>query len=300
VVELQPYELTADETFDSRLVFKLECLQLTGTFKVRGALSVLLDLSEEERECGVTAVSAGNHAVAVAYAARALGIDAKIVMIKTANPARINLARQFGAHVELADDGPTAFRRASEIQMQEGRHFVHPFEGEQVVRGTATLGVEFLQQSPQLDAVVVSIGGGGLIAGVSAALKQMSPRTRIYGVEPVGADSMSRSFAAGHAVSLDSVATIADSLAPPMATPYTFGVCRQFVDRIALIDDESLRSAMRILFSDLKLAVEPAAAAALAAALGPLRSELRGGQKVGIVVCGSNIDLNTFAALARA
>lgn len=293
-VEYKPGELASDGGFDSSLVFKLELFQVTGTFKARGALAVMLSLSPQERARGVTAVSAGNHAVAVAFAARTLGISARIVMIKTANPARVQLAKSYGAQLELAEDGPSAFRRAAEIETQEGRIFVHPFEGPRTVLGTGTLGLEFFEQAGTLDAVVVAVGGGGLIAGVAAAIKQLSPKTRIYGVEPTGADSMTRSLAAGQPLSLPSVATIADSLAPPMATPYTFGVCQRFVDNMVLIDDDAMRRAMGVLFRDLKLAVEPAGAAALAAVLGPLRPQLQGGQRIGVVVCGANIDLATF------
>jgi threonine dehydratase len=296
--EIPAGELHSDPSFSSTLIFKLELFQITGTFKPRGALYVMLGLSAQERARGVTAVSAGNHAVAVAYAARALGISAKIVMMQTANAARVQLARDYGAHIEFAPDGPSAFARVKEIEANEGRAFVHPFEGPRTVLGTATVGAEFGEQAESLDAVVVAVGGGGLIAGVAAAIKQRSPATRVFGVEPAGADSMSRSFTAGHPVSLSSVATIADSLAPPMATPYTFAVCRQFVDRMALIDDDSLRNTMAIAFRDLKLCVEPAGAAALAAVLGPLRAELQGGQRVGIVVCGSNIDFATFVSHA--
>ena len=293
-VELRPGELFSDPEFDSTLVFKLELLQLTGTFKVRGVLSVMLSLDPDERARGVTAVSAGNHAIAVAFAARALGVSAHVVMIRTASAIRVGLAKAYGAEVDMAEDGPTAFRRVKEIAAQEGRVFVHPFEGPHTLRGTGSLGLELMEQAASLDAIVVAVGGGGLVGGIAAAIKQVAPRTRVYGVEPVGADSMTKSFAAGQAVSLPSISTIADSLAPPMATPYTFGVCKKFVDQLVLIEDEAMCRGMAILFRDLKLAVEPAGAAALAAALGPLRSELRGGQRVGIVVCGSNIDMQMF------
>lgn len=288
-----------DHGANRALVFKLELLQVTGTFKVRGALSVMLNLSAAERARGVTAVSSGNHAIAVSYAARTLGLHARIVMLKSANPARRELARHYGAEVEIAEDGPSAFQRVKEIEDQEGRIFVHPFEGPRTVAGTATLGSEFLQQVGNLDAVVVAVGGGGLIAGVAAAIKQLAPDTKVYGVEPTGADSMARSFVAGVPVTLPSVSTIADSLAPPMATPYTFEVCRQFVDKIVLVSDQQIRDSMHTLFSRLKFCVEPAGAAALAAVLGPLRNELEGLRRVGVVICGTNIDLETFYTLCR-
>ncbi|HLY51520.1 MAG TPA: pyridoxal-phosphate dependent enzyme, partial [Steroidobacteraceae bacterium] len=298
-LELKPRELVSDSSFDSTLAFKLELFQLTGSFKARGALAVMLGLAPEQRARGVTAVSAGNHAVAVSWAAGVLGLSAHVVMLKSANPARVNLARIYGAEIEFAADGASAFRRVREIESEEGRAFVHPFEGPRTVRGTATCGAEFTEQVPALDAVVVAAGGGGLLAGVAAAMKLAAPSIRVYGVEPAGADSLSRSFAAGKPVTLERISTIADSLAPPMATPYTFEVCRRFVDRMVLVDDEAMRRTMAVMFRDLKLAVEPAAAAALAAVLGPLRSELSGGRRVGVVICGANIDLETFYRYAQ-
>jgi threonine dehydratase len=298
-LELKPRELLSDVSFDSTLVFKLELFQLTGSFKARGALAVMLNLTPEQRAHGVTAVSAGNHAIAVSYAASVLGLSARVVMLKSANPARVELARSYGAEIEFAEDGASAFRRVREIEDIEGRSFVHPFEGPRTVLGTASLGAEFLEQTQELDAVVIAVGGGGLLAGVAAAMKQASPRLAVYGVEPVGADSLSRSLAVGKPVTLERVSTIADSLAPPMATPYTFEVCRRFVDSLVLVNDEAMRRTMGIMFRDLKLAVEPAGAAALAAVLGPLRAQLSGGRRVGVVVCGSNIDLETFYRYAR-
>jgi threonine dehydratase len=298
-LELKPRELASDPSFDSTLVFKLELFQLTGSFKARGALSVMLNLTPAQRTHGVTAVSAGNHAIAVAYAASVLGLSARVVMLKSANPLRVALARSYGAEIEFAEDGASAFRRVREIEEIEGRALVHPFEGPRTVLGTASLGAEFLEQTPGLDAVVIAVGGGGLLAGAAAAMKQASPQLAVYGVEPAGADSLSRSFAVGKPVTLERVSTIADSLAPPMATPYTFEVCRRFVDSLVVVDDEAMRRTMGIMFRDLKLAVEPAGAAALAGVLGPLRAQLSGGRRVGVVVCGSNIDLETFYRYAH-
>lgn len=277
--------------------FKLEPFQRTGTFKARGALNSVRRLGPEARQRGITAVSAGNHAVAAAFAARETGVSAKVVMIKTANAARVERARLYGAEIVFADDGPSAFRIVAEIAASEGRAMVHPFEGPLVAQGTGTLGLEFAEQVADLDAVIIAIGGGGLCAGASAAIKQLQPGCKVFGVEPAGADSMRRSFAAGAPVTLDSTRTIADSLAPPMALPYGFAACRRYVDDIVTVTDDEIRGAMRILFDDLKLALEPAGAAATAALLGPLRR--LAGQKVGIVVCGSIIDIDTFAGHLR-
>ena len=281
------------------VVLKLELFQRTGTFKPRGALAVMLDLDEAELARGVTAVSAGNHAIAVAYAAGILGTSAKVVMPKTASPIRVARSEGAGAEVVLVDDVKIAFVEVERIQHEEGRTFVHPFEGPRTVLGTATVGVEFCEQAPDLDAVIIPIGGGGLAAGMSAAIKQMQPDCEVYGVEPVGADSMSRSFQAGSPQAIDRVATFADSLGAPYALPGTYALCREFVDEIVLVDDDAMRNAMALLFHSMKLAVEPAGAAATAALQGPLRERLDG-KRVGITVCGTNIDIASFSAAVTA
>lgn len=282
---------------NTAVLLKLELFQHTGSFKARGALANMLDLDRAALACGVTAVSAGNHAIAVAYAADMLGTTAKVVMPRTANPFRVARCRDYGAEVVLADDVGAAFARVHEIERGEGRTFVHPFEGYQTALGTATLGLEFLSQAPDLDAVIIPIGGGGLCAGMAAAIKQLKPSCAVYGVEPLGADTMARSFAAGAPQSIERVRTIADSLGAPYALPYSFALCREYVDDLVLIDDDAMRRAMGLLYSDMKLAVEPAGAAATAALCGPLRERLRGKQ-AGVIVCGANIDLPTFAQQA--
>ncbi|MBU6478236.1 MAG: threonine/serine dehydratase [Xanthomonadaceae bacterium] len=283
----------------TQVFLKLELFQYTGTFKARGALLNAMALSAGAKQRGVTAVSAGNHAIAVAFAARAVGTTAKVVMPKTANPARVALCRSYGAEVVLTDDVFAAFAEVKRIEADEGRTFIHPFEGELTVLGTATVGYELCNRIETLDAVIVPVGGGGLIAGVACAVKQMQPHCKVYGVEPEGADSMSRSFAAGTPQKLERVDTIADSLAAPYALPYSFGVARQFVDEVVTIPDAAMQSAMALLFADMKLAVEPAGAAATAALCGPLRERLDG-QRIGLIVCGTNIDLATFTQQANA
>jgi threonine dehydratase len=277
---------------------KLELFQHTGTFKARGALLNALALDADARARGVTAISAGNHAIAVAFAAREVGTHAKVVMIATANRLRIELCKAFGAEVEIAPDAHAGFARVREIEA-EGRVLIHPFEGRTTALGTATVGAELCEQVPDLDAVIVPIGGGGLCAGVSSAVKLMNPACRVYGVEPEGADSMHRSFAAGEPRSIDRVATIADSLGAPYALPFSFELCRRNVDRLVRVSDDQLRDAMRVLLRVGKLAVEPAGAAATAALLGPLRDELRG-RRVAVIVCGSNIDAQSYATLLLA
>ena len=275
---------------------KLELFQYAGTFKPRAALLNLLALSPAQLERGVTAVSAGNHAMAVAFACRALGSSAKVVMPESANPYRVEECTALGAEIVLVPDVHHAFEEVRRIEAEEGRAFIHPFEGFTTALGTATVGWELHQQVADLDAVVVPIGGGGLCAGVALATKLMRPDCLVFGVEPEGADTMHRSFAAGKPQGIDAVKTIADSLGAPHAEPYSFGLCQQFVDDLVLIDDRQIRQAMRLLYDEMKLVVEPAGAAATAALCGPLADRLSG-KRVGLIVCGSNIDPDTFHRL---
>jgi threonine dehydratase len=282
----------------TEVVLKLELFQHAGSFKPRGALNVMRSLDREALKRGVTAVSAGNHAAAVAFAARRLGTTAKVVMPRTANPARVALCRALGAEALLVADVHEAFAEVERIQRDEGRTFVHPFEGPLTALGTATLGLEFLRQVPDLEAVIVPVGGGGLAAGVAAAIKQLAPACLVLGVEPTGADSMSRSLAAGSPQPAGPITTIADSLAPPYSLPYSFGLCRRFLDDLVLVDDDALCRALYQLFRGAKLAVEPAGAAATAALLGPLRDRLAG-RRVGLIVCGANIDTERYGEYLR-
>jgi threonine dehydratase len=281
---------------DTELHLKLELLQLTGTFKARGALLNVLGLSAQAHSRGVTAISAGNHAIATAFAAAAAGISAKVVMIATANPLRVALCRSYGAEIVFAPDAHAGFATVERIVAEEGRTMIHPFEGRTTALGTATLGLELTEQLTGLDAVIVPIGGGGLCAGVASAVKLTAPGCEVIGVEPFGADSMYRSFAAGEPRPIERVATIADSLGAPYALPFSFELCRRNVDELVRVTDDELRAAMRFLLRNAKLAVEPAGAATTAALLGPVRERVRR-KKVAAIVCGSNIDEGTFAKL---
>ena len=282
----------------TRVQAKLEFLQRTGTFKARGALATLKRLSAAELARGVTAVSAGNHAIATAYAAAVMEVSAKVVMIRNANPARLEACRAYGAEVVLADDVHVAFELAERIQREEGRYLVHPFEGEAVAAGTGTVGLEIVEQCGEFDVLVVPVGGGGLIAGIANAVRQLQPSVQIVGVEPEGADTMHRSFAAGEPRGIERVTTIADSLGAPFAAPYSFALCRANVDRLIRVSDDALRRSMGFMFQRMKIAVEPACAATTAAVLGPLREELAG-RSVVVLLCGSNIDWSTFASQVR-
>ena len=285
-------ELALDN--DTRVWGKLEFLQRTGTFKARGALANLHALSREQLDRGVTAVSAGNHAIATAFAARELGSTAKVVMTGSANPYRIRTCRSYGGEVVVVDGVHEAFEVAKGIEQEEGRYFVHPFEGPAVATGTGTVGLEICDQLEEFDALIVPIGGGGLMAGIANAVKQLRPSVEIIGVEPAGANTMRLSFDAGKPRDIDRVRTVADSLGAPYALPYSFELCRSNVDRLVEVDDLELRKSMGFLFQRMKFAVEPACAASTATLMGPLRDELAG-KRVVLVFCGSNIDWATFA-----
>ncbi len=283
---------------ETEVFAKLEFLQATGTFKARGALSVLMHLSDDQRRAGVTAVSAGNHAIATAFAARAMNTSAKLVMLASANAARRERCLEYGAELILADDVHQAFALAECIEKEEGRFLVHPFEGPHTFRGTGTIGLEICEQVDDFDAVVISIGGGGLCAGMSHVIKQLRPTTLICGVEPAGADSMLRSFKTGEPQALDEVSTIADSLGAPFALPMSFALCRDNVDQLCTLTEDELSAAMRFLFQNMKIAVEAACAASSAALLGPLRDTLKGRRSV-LLMCGSNVDWTTFSKHAE-
>lgn len=272
---------------------KLELLQFAGSFKPRGALSVMLGMTTEERQNGVTAISAGNHAIAVGYAARVIGTNAKVVMPENAPRSRIDKCQEMGTEVVLVKDVSVGFQKVHEIEQQEGRKFIHPFEGRLTALGTATLGLELYRQAEKLDMVIIPIGGGGLAAGMSEAIKLCNPNCEIYGVEPEGAKSMWLSFQSGQPEKIQQVETIAKSLGAPFALPYSFRICRRNIQQIVLVTDDDLCRCMALMFHEMKLVTEPAAAAALAALLGPLRQPAQG-KRVGIIACGSNIDRETF------
>lgn len=278
---------------ETKVFLKLELFQYAGSFKPRGALMNMMRLTEEQLKRGVTAVSAGNHAIAVAYAAKVMQTQAKVVMPKTASSIRVDRCKSYGAEVVLVNDVHEAFEKVKEIENNEQRSYIHPFDGYHTALGTATVGLELCEQVQNLDAVIIPIGGGGLCAGISSAVKQINPECKVYGVEPEGADTMRRSFKSGKPEGIDKVRTIADSLGAPHAEMYSFKVCHRNVDALYTITDQQMCNAMKLLFDDMKLALEPAGASATAAMLGPLKEKVIG-KRTGIIVCGTNIDIDSF------
>ena len=289
---------TLAEAHGGDLFLKMELLQRTGSFKARGALNVVLALSDDERRAGVAAVSAGNHAIAASWAARQAGVSCKVVMPRMANPFRMERVRQLGAELVLGETMGELFALYETLLEEEGRAPVHPFEGPRTFEGTAGVGMELAQDVRDLDAVIVPVGGGGLIAGVASALHHVSPDTAVYGVEPENACGMAQSLAVGEPLAKIEVASIADSLSAPLHRPGSFAIVRDLVAGMVTVSDDAMRAAMRLAFTDLKLAIEPACAAGIAALTGPLHERLAG-RRVGLVLCGSNIDPLTWTRLAR-
>lgn len=280
------------------VTLKLELFQQAGSFKARGALLGIRDLSSDQKKAGVVAASGGNHALAVSWAAKAAGVDALITMPRAVDPTRIAGCQALGATVQLCDDIAGAFA-AMHAAAETGRAMMHPFEGAHMTLGSALCGYEYASQAPMVDTYVVPVGGGGLISGLACAVKQINPQAVVIGVEPFGADSLYQSLQGGARVTLDRVDTIADSLGAPMALPYSFGVAQAHVDRVVRVTDHDMLAAMDIYQQNLRITAEPACAASLAAVLGPLKDDLAG-RHVGLIACGSNISLDRYSALMAA
>jgi len=275
---------------------KLDNLQRTGAFKERGALNKLLTLSTEERDCGVIAASAGNHAQGVAYHAGRHGIRAQIVMPLTTPLIKVSATKGYGAEVVLHganyDEAcEEAVRRSEKL----GMTFIHPFDDEVVMAGQGTMGLEILQQVPDVEAIIAPIGGGGLIAGVGCAVKETNPRIRVIGVQPARLPSMKVALAEGHAVTLSPAATIADGIAVRRAGEKTLPLIQKYVDDIVTVDEEEIANAVLLLLEREKTLAEGAGAAAIAALINHKTS--LNGNKVAVLVCGGNIDVSLLSRI---
>ncbi len=274
---------------------KLENLQKTGSFKLRGAYNKIYQLGAADRAGGVIAASAGNHAQGVAYAASHAGIRSVIVMPETAPLSKVAATRGYGAEVVLAGTSyDEAFARAKELAEQQGLTFVHAFNDPQVMAGQGTIGLEILRELPELDTVVVPIGGGGLIAGVATAIKELAPHVKVVGVQASGADAMARSKASEALTQTESVTTIADGIAVKSPGDLTFKVVSRYVDEIVTIDDEAIAAAILMLLERAKLVVEGAGAIGLAALL---HGKIAARGPVACLISGGNIDVNFIARI---
>jgi threonine dehydratase len=291
-----PYSETLSELTGTSCHVKLENLQMTGSFKERGAANLLLQLDEAERRRGVVAASAGNHGLAVAFHAERLGIQATIVMPAYAPLIKVTSARRYGADVIL--DGANydeAYEQACARVTQGGAIFVHPFDDPRVVAGQGTLGLELLEQVEGLDAVIAPVGGGGLIAGIGLALKARRPSVRLIGVQATAVPAMQSSLHARGRVRVPAAPTIADGIAVRQVGEVTFDLVTRLVDDIVTVDEEELANAILLLLEIEKTVVEGAGAAPLAALLNrPLGLE---GRRVALVLSGGNIDVTMLARI---
>jgi threonine dehydratase len=276
--------------FEVRL--KAECFQRTGSYKIRGPLHRLTFLTADERRRGVVCSSAGNHAQGLALAARIHGIHAVVVMAENATPSKIEATRAYGAEVVLHGSiWDEANDRARELVAERGLTYIHPFDDLQLVAGQGTVGLEIVRDWPEVEIVVVPIGGGGLISGIAMAVKNLNPAARIIGVESSGAPGMQASVAAGRLITLDRVDTIIDGLRVKRVGAATFEVVRRFVDDIVTLPDEQIFDAMLWVMSRAKLVVEGAAAAPVGALLHGL-IKAPPGAKVVCVLSGGNVNLD--------
>ena len=276
---------------DAEIFLKPECLQHTGSFKLRGAYYKISQLTPEEKERGVIACSAGNHAQGVALGATHTGIKALICLPAGAPISKIEATKRYGAEVCLVpgvyDD---AYAKAIELRDKHGYTFVHPFDDPKVIAGQGTIGLEIIEEMPDVDAIVVPIGGGGLISGIAFTVKTLRPDIKIYGVQAAGAPSMEESLKKNHIMHLDSVSTIADGIAVKEPGVNTFDICQKYVDEVVTVTDDEIATAILYLVEKQKLVSEGAGAVPLAAVMaGKIPVE---GQKVVCMVSGGNIDVN--------
>jgi threonine dehydratase len=287
---------TLGESFGGRAVLKAELFQRTGSFKPRGILAKIASLSPGERDRGVITISAGNAAAAVAFGAAAEGIDALVVMASGASPAKVAATRGYGATVDLeAATLPEAYERMNALRAESGRTLVHPFDDEVVVAGHASLGLEIVEQTPDVDVVVIPVGGGGLVSGVALGVKQARPETRIVAVEPVASNALQLGLEAGRPVPIDPV-SVADGLNAPFAGEICIAVCRELVDEAITVTEAEIGAGFRFLYGRAKLAVEPAGAVSTAALLAGRVPGVEG-KTVVAVVSGGNVAPETASAI---
>lgn len=273
---------------------KYELFQKTGSFKVRGAFNKLLTMSDDELLQGVVAVSGGNHAQAVAYASSVLGVNAVIVMPQSTPQVYVDATRGYGAVVDFQPSIATAFERAK-VYEQDGRLFLHPFDDPLIMAGQGTVGLEILEDLPDATDVVLSIGGGGLAGGVAVAIKSLKPEIRVWGVETVGADAMSRALAAGQPVEMEAITSIAKTLGAPYVSAATLALSQQYLESVTVVTDAEAIEALIFIAERLKIVTEPAASCTLAAAE-KLGNQFSPDSKVVLILCGGNVGMKDLCS----
>lgn len=276
------------------MYLKAENLQNTGSFKLRGAYVKIANLSEEQKAKGIIACSAGNHAQGVALSAQKSGINSTIFIPSTAPISKIEATKKYGANIRLVDGVyDDAYNEAVKYQQETGAEFIHPFDDEDVIAGQGTIALEILEQLPQTDAVIVPIGGGGLISGIAFAIKALKPECKVYGVQAAGAASMFQSIEQNKRLELPTVQTFADGTAVKMPGKNTFDLCQKYVDKIVTVTDDEVATAILTLMEKQKLVAEGAGALSVAAAM--FKKLPLDGQKAVCIVSGGNIDVNILS-----
>ena len=303
IVNTPTLELNEDDLREilpdnSEVSIKLELFQQTGSFKARGVAIGLETLEKDKKAQGIVTVTGGNHGIATAWGASQYGISAKIIMPKTADPFRIDKCRNLGAEVILAENVDDAFKRLDEIEKEENRFVLHPFNQENMIIGSATCCAEILDQMGDIDILIIPIGGGGLIGGMAHYLDQINSSVELLGVEPVGADSFTKSLEKKSAVRINKVDTIADSLGAPMAMDFSFNIAKKRVSQVERVTDDEIRNAMITMRDRLGFIVEPACATSLAGLQERYKKKCEG-KKVGIIACGSNISFDRYNEILK-
>lgn len=268
---------------------KMELFQKTGAFKVRGAFNKMLSLSEEERKRGVVAISGGNHAQAVAYASSVLDVNAIVLMPASTPQNYLDATKNYGAKVELQPTINDAFVKVKSYEA-EGRVFIHPFDDPLVIAGQGTIGLEILEDLPDVTDIFLSIGGGGLAGGLSTAVKAIKPEVKIWGVETIGADAMTQAIAAGHPIELTTITSIAKTLGAPSVSDRTLALTLKNLEEVILVPDEEALNALEFILERLKVITEPAASCTLAAA-SRLKDQFNKNNNVVLIFCGGNLSL---------
>jgi threonine dehydratase len=286
---------TLSERLKTNVYVKLEIFQKTGSFKVRGAFNKALSLRPEERGRGIVAVSGGNHAQATAYVARALGLKALILMPESTPRNYVDATRGYGAEIKFAANASAAFAEVAQFE-KDGWAYIHPFDDPLVMAGQGTVGLEILDDVPQVTDVIISIGGGGLMGGVATAVKALKPAVRVWGVETEGADCMSKSLAAGKIVTLETITSVARTLGAPAPSERTLEMAKQLLESVTVVPDREAVAAMKVILERLKVLTEPAASCTLAAA-DRLKEHFSSERHVVLIFCGGNISAEDFCRL---
>lgn len=290
------HNTTFSEMTGNFIYLKTENLQKTGSFKLRGAFNKIANLPKEQKQYGVIAASAGNHAQGVAMAATAYGIKSTIVMPKHAPLSKIAATKSYGAEVVLYGEVyDEAYEKARQIQKQSGAVFVHPFDDREIIAGQGTIGIEILEDVPDADIIVVPIGGGGLISGIVIAAKHIKPEVKIIGVQTKNLPSMARSLSQNHITTVEGPATIADGIAVKTPGELTFKIVKKFVDDIVTVDEDEIANAILLLLERAKVVSEGAGAASVAAILN--RLDIVRNKKIVALISGGNIDVNMLSRI---